>query len=85
MKNDKESLYTRSIAADILDMVEEVLTRYNIKVPSPEDDERDSEDDVGFYGSTYYDLLDNVESYIYTVLEKCNGAECRVIKNKYCE
>lgn len=65
MKNDKESLYTRSIAADILDMVEEVLTRYNIKVPSPEDDERDSEDDVGFYGSTYYDLLDNVESYIY--------------------
>lgn len=85
MKNDKESLYTRSIAADILDMVEEVLALYNIKVPSPEDDERDPEDDVGFYGSTYYDLLDNVESYIYSVLEKCNGAEYRVIKNKFCE
>lgn len=85
MNFDTETLYTHSIAADILDMVEEVLTRYNIKVPSPEDDERDLEDDVGFYGSTYYDLLDDVESYICSVIEKCNGVECNVVKNKFCE
>lgn len=87
-ESDDESedvLYTRSIAANILDMVEDVLNRFHIKVPSPEDDERDVEDDAGLYGTTYYDLLDKVESYIYSIVEKCSRIKCKVVPNKYCE
>lgn len=64
------TIYTRDEAAKIVSMFEDVLSKYDIKVPSPEDDEREPEDDIGLYGSTYYDLLDGVESEIIGLLEK---------------
>ena len=49
-------------------MFEEVLDRYQIHVPSPEDDEREEDNMVGLYGSTYSDLLDEVEAHLINLL-----------------
>ena len=62
-----KTIYTRNEAADIVEMFEDVLSEHDIEVPSDEDDERDEDDMVGLYGSTYYDLLDEVESTIASV------------------
>ena len=63
-------IYTHDEAARILDAFEEVLSRYNIHVPSPEDDDRDDDNMIGLYGSTYSDLLDDVEDCLITLLAK---------------
>lgn len=63
-------IYTHDEAARILDVFEEVLSKYNIHVPSPEDEDRDKDDMVGLYGSTYSDLLDDVEDRLITLLAK---------------
>ena len=59
-----EKLFTRTVAADIVELFEDLLVKHGIKVPSPEDDERDIDDDACLYGSTYGDLLDDVERVI---------------------
>ncbi len=66
-------IYTHDEAAAIIEMFEDILCRSGIKVPSPEDDERT--DDVGLYGSTYSDLLGNVESYLIDFPERAKDAE----------
>ena len=63
-------IYTHDEAMLILEAFEGVLSRYDISVPSPEDYDRDPEDMVGLYGSTYSDLLDYVEYRLITLLEK---------------
>lgn len=71
---NKPKIYTRQEAADIVEAFEDVLMKNNICVPSPEDGERDPDDMVGLYGSTYYDLLDFVEHTLIDLLdtyEKC--------------
>ena len=68
MNSDK--IYTRSESADIIGIIEDVLIDCGIRVPSPEDDERDPDDDVGFYGSTYSNLLDEVEAKLCALLER---------------
>ena len=65
-----KKIYTRSEAADIIDLFEDVLAEYNIHVPSPEDDEREEDNMVGLYGSTYYELLESVEEAIIGLLEE---------------
>jgi hypothetical protein len=62
-------IYTRDEAALICDMFERILEKYEIFIPSPEDDERD-EGDYGLYGSTYSDLLDGIEEHIISVLNR---------------
>ena len=57
-------IYTRDIAADIVEEFEKTLMNAGIKVPSPEDDERDSDNCACLYGSIYYDLLDKTENMI---------------------
>ncbi len=64
----KDVIYTHDEAMIIVEEFEEVLSKYNICVPSPEDDERDEEDMVGLYGSTYGELLDFVEAMIIDIL-----------------
>lgn len=64
-----KKIFTHTEAAEIISMFEEVLSRYNISVPSPEDDDREEDDMIGLYGSTYSDLLDNVESRLIDLLE----------------
>ena len=67
---EKKTIYTHDIAARIVEMLEDVLTLYNISVPSPEDEDRDPEDMIGLYGSTYSDLFDGIESEIIDLLKK---------------
>lgn len=64
-----ETIYTHDEAALLVDMFENLLERYNIRIPSPEDDERDA-NDIGLYGSTYSDLLDAVEDHLISVLDR---------------
>lgn len=63
-------IYTHDEAARIMDIFESVLEGYNIHVPSPEDDDRDEDDMIGLYGSTYSDIFDDVENAIIGIIEK---------------
>lgn len=68
--SQSDAIYTRDEAVLIVEMFESVLDTYNIKVPSPEDDEREPDNEAKLYGSVYSDLLDNVEASLIEVLEK---------------
>lgn len=67
-KSKMDPIYTRDEAASIVEMFEKVLLDNNISIPSPEDDERDPDDRLGLYGSTYYDLLDAVENRLLSII-----------------
>lgn len=66
----KNMIFTHDEAALIVELFENVLIQYGISVPSPEDDEREEDDNIGLYGSTYSDLLDMVEASLVSILEK---------------
>ena len=61
-------IYTHDEAMLIVEMFEDVLSKYNISIPSDEDDEREEDNMVGLYGSTYSDLFDSVEEKICQLL-----------------
>lgn len=63
-------IYTHDEAMLIVEMFEEVLCANGIKVPSPEDDEREPDNEAALYGSTYSDLLDDVETALVEMLAK---------------
>lgn len=65
----KTKIYTHDEAMLLIAMFEDILDEHDIRVPSPEDDEREL-DDVGLYGSTYSDLLDDVEERIINLLDR---------------
>lgn len=81
MKNTNK-IYTHDEAMLIVEEFENVLNEYGIKVPSPEDDERDEENETGLYGSTYGDLLDAVEYMLIKILER-NSNDIEVIKYEF--
>ena len=64
------AIYTHEEAASIIELFEDVLEKYDIKVPSPEDDEREPDNMVGLYGTTYSDLLDAVEYKLIDLLDR---------------
>lgn len=68
--SQSDAIYTRDEAVLIVEMFESVLDAYNIEVPSPEDDEREPDNEAKLYGSVYSDLLDNVEASLIELLEK---------------
>lgn len=61
-------IYTHDVAAQIVENIEDIIIKNDIRIPSPEDNERDP-DDTGFYGSVYSDILDSVESLISEILD----------------
>lgn len=61
-------IYTHDEAARIVELFEDVLCAHNMKVPSPEDDQRDEDNAAALYGSTYSDLLDEVEDVLLELL-----------------
>ena len=61
-------IYTHDEAARIIELFEYILDEYDIKIPSPEDDERGADNDAKLYGSVYANLLDAVEDSIITML-----------------
>ena len=69
-------IHTHDEAANIVELFEDVLDKHGITVPSPEDDDRGPDNDAKLYGSTYSDLLDNVEASLVSMLERhSNGAK----------
>ena len=75
-------IYTHDEAMFIVEMFEDVLSRYNISVPSDEDDEREEDNMIGLYGSTYSDLFDNVEEEICSLLARCKRGE-KIVENEF--
>lgn len=75
-------IYTHDEAMIIVEMFEDVLSKYNISVPSNEDDEREEDNMIGLYGSTYSDLLDSVEENICSLLARCRRGE-KIIENEF--
>ena len=71
-----KKIYTHDEAARVIDAFEDVLSKYDIHVPSPEDDEREPDNMIGLYGSTYSDLLDDIESMLIDLISTAtHGAE----------
>jgi hypothetical protein len=79
----KDTIYTRDVAANIVEIFEDVLCEHEISIPSPEDDERDEDDKIGLYGSTYYDILDSVEARIKDLVECIRYNDVDIIENAF--
>lgn len=75
-------IYTHDEAMLIVEMFEDVLSKYNISIPSDEDDEREEDNMIGLYGSTYSDLFDSVEEKICSILARCRRGE-KIIENEF--
>lgn len=78
----EDKIYTHDEAMLIVEMFDDILSRYDIKVPSPEDDEREPDNDAGLYGSTYSDLLDGVEDKLIEILER-HTLNTEVIRDEF--
>lgn len=76
-------IYTHDEAAKIIELFEAVLCDYGIKVPSPEDDERDPADETGLYGSVYSDLLDEVEYRLIDLLNRYSDSAGKVVTDEF--
>lgn len=63
-------IYTHDEAARIVELFEDLLDKHDITVPSPDDDQRDSENDARLYSIVYADLLGEVENILINLLSK---------------
>lgn len=72
---DENVIYTHDEAAKIVELFEDILDMHNMKVPSPEDDERGEDNAAALYGSTYSDLLDDVENVLLDLLVNRKNAD----------
>lgn len=68
-------IYIWNETADILEMFDDVLVDNGIKVPSPEDDEREESNGAALYGSVYSDLFDRLEYILIDIVEKVKSGE----------
>jgi hypothetical protein len=78
----KEKIYTHDVAMQIIELFEDILSAYDIYVPSPEDDEREPDNMIGLYGSTYSDLLDNVENRLIEILS-IHSSDTEVVESEF--
>lgn len=76
-------IYTRSEAADIVELFEMVLDKYDIRIPSPEDDEREPDNEAKLYGSTYCNLLDDVEARIVSLLTRIGEGQNEIVEGAF--
>lgn len=76
-------IYTRSEAADIVELFEMVLDKYDTRIPSPEDDEREPDNEAKLYGSTYFNLLDEVEAKIVSLLTRIGEGQNEIVKGAF--
>ena len=75
-------IYIHDEAASIVELFENILDEHNIKIPSQEDDEREPDNEAKLYGSTYFDLLDNVEARLADLLSRHNP-DTEIIEGKF--
>ena len=66
---------THHLTRDILDLVDNYLSSFGIKVPSPEDHERGEDNDAALYGTTYAELFDPIEDMIVDAVERAARGE----------
>ena len=66
-------IYTHDEAARIVEVFEEILDMYGIRVPSPEDDERDPDNAAALYGSTYSAVFEDVEDMLIELLKRAEA------------
>lgn len=66
----EEKIYTRDEAAQIVELFDDILAVNNIKVPSPEDGQREPDNEAALYGSVYYGLLDEVEAMLIDLMNR---------------
>lgn len=78
-----KTIYTHDEAARIVEFFEDILSMYDIRVPSPEDDEREEDNMVGLYGSTYSSLLDDVEAELVSILERHGETDVEIIEGEF--
>lgn len=64
-----DTIYTRSEAADIVELFEDMLEQHDVTIPSPDDYERGN-DSGPLYGSTYYSLLEAVEERLVEIASR---------------
>lgn len=76
------AIYTHDEAARIIEMFEDVLDRYGIKVPSPEDDEREPDNAAALYGSVYSELFEDVEERLVELFDEYDDADA-VVTDKF--
>ena len=76
-------IYTRSEAADIVELFEMVLDKYDTRIPSPEDDEREPDNEAKLYGSTYFNLLDEVEAKIVSLLTRIGEGPNEIVEGVF--
>lgn len=67
--NAADTVSTHNIAADIVEMFEDILENNDVTIPSPEDDEKEEDNSARLYGSVYSNLLDSVENILVAALE----------------
>lgn len=75
-------VYIMNETADILDMFDDVLVDNGIKVPSPEDDDREEDNEAALYGSVYWTLFERLESILIDIAEKVKAGE-EVVANEW--
>lgn len=75
-------VYTRDEAAAIVEAFDDILIKNNICIPSPEDDERDEDNMIGLYGTTYWDLVNFVEDCIQDILRQ-HKAGAKIVKDQF--
>lgn len=78
----KSTIYAHDLAAEIIERFEDVLERYNITVPSPEDDEKDADNGARLYGSVYRELADDIETILIEIAEDVKRG-CDVVTDKF--
>lgn len=75
-------VYIMNETADILDMFDDVLVDNGIKVPSPEDDDREEDNEAALYGSVYWTLFERLENALTDITEKVKAGE-EVVANEW--
>ena len=79
----EKQVYTRDIAAQIVENFENVLEEQDITLTSPEDDEKEPDNAARLYGSTYCSLLDVTEAIIIQTLEQVGVSHDKYITDQF--
>ena len=72
----EKPIYIEDEAAAIVELFDDLLVDNGIKVPSPDDDQRDEDNEAALYGETYYMLTENIAERILEIIDRAkNGAD----------
>lgn len=70
-KKNKKSTQNRNLAIRIIDEFENLLSMYNIKLPS--EDRENDETEACIFGKNYYELEDNITEILDNSIKKLKG------------